>query len=290
MKRRRFLTLSAAFACAPMSAQAETWTGRALGADVSVRLHGPREETRAALAALPRHLTRYEALFSLYDPRSSLSKLNSTGTGPPDVVFRDHLAQCHAAWRLTDGLFDPTVQPLWQALARGEDAEAARALIGWDRVRLSSDPSITLGPGQQLTLNGIAQGYMTELVAGWLRGRGFDRALINIGEYQAIGGPFSLGVSARKFGLISTFDLSDRAVATSSPGAMQIGDQGHILAPDGRPPLWSTVSIEAPGATMADALSTAAVFMEVTRLQRLKAEAGLHRITAIDAEGNIRTV
>jgi thiamine biosynthesis lipoprotein len=71
---------------------------------------------------------------------------------------------------------------------------------------------------------------------------------------------------------------------------MSLGGRAHILGPRGETPLWSTVSIEAPSATLADALSTAAVFMERDRLRRLKVAAGLHRITLVDADGDIQTL
>ena len=75
--------------------------------------------------------------------------------------------------RATGGAFDPSVQPLWQALARGGDVEAARALTGWERVTIGQD--ITLAPGQALTFNGIAQGFATDVVTDLLASRGFGR-------------------------------------------------------------------------------------------------------------------
>ena len=77
MNRRRFLTLSAAFACAPHLASAATWTGRALGAQVSVTLNGPRHNTAALLSQIPALLNRIEAQFSLYRPDSATGD-NST--------------------------------------------------------------------------------------------------------------------------------------------------------------------------------------------------------------------
>lgn len=71
---------------------------------------------------------------------------------------------------------------------------------------------------------------------------------------------------------------------------MTLGDHDHILGPNGETPRWSTVSIEAQSATMADALSTAAVFMDVDALKKLKVTAQLKRITLVDADGNIQTI
>ncbi|WP_425102083.1 FAD:protein FMN transferase [Tropicibacter sp. S64] len=290
MNRRRFLTLSAAFACAPHIAIADVWRGQALGADVSVSLQGPKEAVQAALADIPAWLEDVETHFSLYRPDSRLSRLNRTGRLVAPGLFRGLLDQADRAHRLTNGLFDPTVQPLWDALAQGRDPEPARTLIGWDRVRHGFSGEIHLGPGQELTFNGIAQGYATDLIRGALRKRGFTQALVNIGEFAALGGPYRLGVSDPVFGLQGHVTLTESAVATSSPGALRLGDQGHILGPHGERPLWSTVTIEATEAAVADALSTAAVFMPLPRLRQLKSDARLRRLIVIDTEGNLRTI
>ena len=292
LPRRRFLTLTAAFACAPALAQAKPyrWEGRALGAEVSVALHGPEDMARRALTDVPRLLENIEQAFSLFRPTSELSRLNMMGQlRSPRALMRTLLARAGEAHRLTGGLFDPTVQPLWQALARGEDAGAARALVGWDRVRVSED-FVQLGFGQALTLNGIAQGFATDVMRLLLARHGARQALVNIGEYAAIGGPFTLGLEDPSAGHLGTRELNGGAIATSSPPAMDLNGAAHILGPRGEVPLWSTVSIEAPSATLADALSTAATMMPVEALKRLKARAGLTRITLVDKDGDLRTL
>ncbi|SLN16140.1 Thiamine biosynthesis lipoprotein ApbE precursor [Roseivivax jejudonensis] len=295
MRRRRFLALAAAFACTPRGARAGTWQGRALGAEVSVTLHGPRAEVDAALAEVPALLDRIERTFSLYDPNSELSRLNRTGRLPsPSPWMRALVAEADAAHRLTGGLFDPTVQPLWRALAERGDAAAARRHVGWQRVRRAD--CIRLEAGQALTFNGIAQGFATDTVRDRLAERGFTRALIDIGEQAALGGPWRLGLVDPDGGPLGQRTLHGGAIATSSPGALRLrpgdrdGDDGHILAPDGRAPLWSTLSVEASRATRADALSTAAVFLDRAALARLRTRARLARITAVDAAGDLSTL
>lgn len=289
MKRRRFLQLSAAFACAPRLAEATTWRGYALGADVSLTLHGPHEVTAPVLSDLPDWLEAFEQEFSLYRPNSALVQLNETGFHAGSDRFHALMTHVQDAFTLTEGLFDPTIQPLWRALATGADLAKAQDLIGWTDVRHSAR-DIQLGPGQQLTLNGIAQGYATDLLRAELGQRGFTKALINLGEHSALGGPFHLGLTDPHHGHLGQRSLTDRAIATSSPAALDLGGRGHILAPDGRAPLWTTVSIEADSATRADALSTAAVFMTHAQLKSLKITAQLHRITLVDAEGNLTTL
>ncbi len=113
---------------------------------------------------------------------------------------------------LTDGAFDITVQPLWQAYAdyfAGGAAsalgppepvvEAARARVDFRRLRIAPE-RITLGAGMAVTLNGIAQGYITDRVAALLRARGWSRVLVDMGEMRALGHPadraaWSIGIA-----------------------------------------------------------------------------------------------
>lgn len=289
MKRRRFLTLSAAFACAPGLAKASSWQGRALGAEVSVTLHGPSALTGPALAEMPASLEKIEALFSLYRPSSALSLLNARGWLDMPPAFQQLVAQCDDAHRLSNTLFDPTIQPLWQADAQGLDLGPARALVGWDRVTKTGN-RLRLAPGQMLTFNGIAQGFATDLIRTGLAKRGATQALINIGEFAALGGPWRLAISDPAHGPVATRALHGTAIATSSPGAMLLATGSHILSPDGRPALWSTISIEDHSATRADALSTAAVFMTRDQLGTLKRSAKLTRVTALDNSGDLFTL
>ncbi|WP_421905774.1 FAD:protein FMN transferase [Mameliella sp.] len=294
ISRRRFLSICAAMTLAPrrLAAEERRWTGRALGAEVSIMLHGPAGRTDAALTACTTLLQEIEAEFSLYDPASALSRLNQDGVlvrPSPNMHFLMGLAgELH---RMTRGRFDPTVQPLWQALASGGDATAARQAIGWQRVRASTD-RIALAPGQALTLNGVAQGFATDLVTGVLEEHGFENALVQIGEMRGLGGPWTVGILDPDAGLVTTRDLTNRAIATSSPSALMLGDMGHILDPlEEAAPRWSTVNVEAGSAALADGLSTALVFADPAEVQRVKAEApGEIRVLLVDAEGNLRTV
>ena len=292
MKRRRFLTLAAAFTMAPGLARAQaSWQGTALGADVSVTLEGPPDLTRRVLADVPRLLENVEQAFSLYRPASELSQLNLLGRArAPKVLMRTLVRHADRAWHLTGGLFDPTVQPLWQALARGTDPEPARRAVGWHRVR-HDDRGIELGTGQALTFNGIAQGFASDVMRLMLARHGVQRALVNIGEYAALGGPYTLGLEDPLAGLVGQRTLTGNgAIATSSARALTLGDHSHILGPQGQAPRWSTVSVEAPSATLADALSTAASLMDADALRDLKARSGATRITTVDFNGNLRTV
>lgn len=291
MNRRRFLAISAAaLVASPARAETVRWSGRALGAEAEITLRGPRTGAERALASARAALIRAEALFSLYDPASALSRLNHDGAlAAPPPEFSAMLRLVHNVHVATEGRFDPSVQPLWRALATGGDADAARSLIGWSRVRIG-DP-IRLAPGQALTLNGVAQGYATDMVSAALAAEGFTETLVNIGEFRAGDGDWRIGVVDPTAGIVRVAHLARGAVATSSPFADLVGGEGHIIGPHGEALHWSTVAVEADSAALADALSTAlclgdaALAAHATR--RLP---GVRRVTLVDAEGNIRSV
>ena len=287
LTRRRFLTISAAFAAFP--AHANSWQGRAFGADVSITIHGPRDLAEPALVKARRTIREIEQLFSLYDPASSLSRLNNSGAlVDPDRCFLALMKAADDAYRITGGLFDPTVQPLWRALAEEHDPTVARAAIGWERVKLDTD-RITLDADQSLTFNGIAQGFATDLVVDALTRSGLANTLVNIGEYRGVGGPWSIGLSDPDHGYFGTRALTTGAVATSSPSALSLGAHAHILHPTARPQ-WSTVSVEAATATMADALSTALVLAPRDAVENIARAAGLRRVTLVTFDGDLTTI
>lgn len=290
MKRRRFLQILAAAvpACAAGPAHAARWQGVALGADCAVELEGPGAE--AALAALPGRLRDIEGLFSLYDPVSDLARLNTAGRlVAPRPEMRAILALCDDLHRATAGRFDPSVQPLWRALAEGGDTGAARAAIGWHRIVLEGD--IRLAAGQALTLNGIAQGFAADLVRDELARAGFTHALVNLGEFASLGGPWQIGVADPALGLVTTRSLTGTAIATSSPAATLVGGQSHILDPFGGLPQWATVSVEADSAALADGLSTALCLADLKAAQAIrKTFPGVRGITLVAEDGDLTTL
>lgn len=275
LNRRRFLTVSAAMAFAGAaragSPQIYTWTGIALGARATLRLSHPDAPAIAERAAA--EIRRQEAVFSLYRTDSALMQLNAEGrldAPPPELL--ECLTLSGAVHRATGGLFDPTVQPLWALWAERSvqgtrpgtaDLAAIRARGGWTELGYDAD-TITLRPGMALTLNGIAQGYIADRIAALLAAEGLTDILIDTGEMRALGGHPSGGAWPVKLAEGGAVALRSRALATSAPlGTVfdAAGKAGHILHPvTGEPaaPVWRGVSISAPSAALADALSTAA--------------------------------
>ena len=93
--------------------------------------------------AVEQELARLEAIFSLYDPNSQLSRLNAEGQlAAPAPELLEVLSLSGSLNDSTGGVFNPAVQPLWQAHARAEldgraatDAEIVDAVTRMDACR-----------------------------------------------------------------------------------------------------------------------------------------------------------
>ena len=290
--RRRFLAVVAAAASLPFAALragAETahlhrWSGIALGAAAEIVLYDPdAARARRLIARCVAEIDRLEDVFSLYRPESAISRLNREGRlEAPPLELVALLAEARSYSERTEGAFDVTVQPLWRLYAAhfarpgadpqgpGEPAHAkAQALVDYRAVEIEPAEVRFARPGMAITLNGIAQGYITDRVATLLQDAGMTDVLLDIGEVRALGRhpdgrPWHVGLrrAAEPETVARTVTLADRAVATSAGIASPFDESGrhhHLFDPaTGRPaPAAGQVSVIAPRATMADALSTA---------------------------------
>lgn len=281
--RRRFLTIlgsACALALTPAMAQARgagvhRWRGVALGAGASIFLDDvDGAAAQAAISATRAEIERLEAEFSLYRPESALSRLNRTGAlAAPSADMLAILSMAGRVHRATGGAFDPTVQPLWRRLAGMETrGTVAEAPIGFGNVVVAPDRIAFARAGMALTLNGIAQGYITDAVARLLRAHGFRHVLVDMGELAAPAGrrdgtPWPVTIQRRRDrARLRRLTLAGRALATSEPLATTLDRAGripHILDPRAQDPrsrqtggMREIVAVEAGTAAIADALST----------------------------------
>jgi len=274
LNRRRFLMIAAATAAVPTGARAAktaSWRGMALGAGASMKIAGlSKNDATPIFAAVEQELLRLEQIFSIYRDDSEISRLNRDGVlKSPSAEFLQVLTLAGSLHHASGGAFDPTVQPLWLALAKGasgDDLVKARDVVGWLHLEFDAERIRFHGPAGQhaLTLNGIAQGAITDRIAALLKSRGLHNVLIDMGEVAALGTNngqhWTVGISKPNDEVAKRLTLSDRAIATSAPEATLIGpdaDLSHIIWPSGEKAVRKLVSVSAPNAALADGLSTA---------------------------------
>lgn len=272
------------------------WQGYALGSEGQFTLYTDQPaKAKRILETCFAEIRRLESLFSLYDDQSQLSQLNRDGfLQDPAPEWRPLLRTIDQTNRLTDGLFDPTIQPLWKAYQAHFRAQpdspnapdeaivqAALAHTGWQHVSHSGSEIRFRQPNMSLTLNGIAQGYITDRIAEILQAAGYGQVLIELGETRALGlhpeqRPWQIGIQDAddRQQIHQIAELENQALATSgsygSPFS-QDGNHHHLIHPKtGRPTTqWKSLSVIAPTATEADALSTGLSFASPSLVQKL---------------------
>jgi thiamine biosynthesis lipoprotein len=327
--RRKFIAISAcASGLAALTGGARTraetahlveWRGTCLGAVATLRIHHPNKATATGLVRqVVAEADRLEDIFSLYRQESVLCRLNRHGAlaSPPSELF-ELLAACNHYWEITGGVFDPTVQALWRCHAesfatKGAAPTAAEKgvalkLVGWPKLRFDRNRVTFARAGMGLTLNGIAQGYITDRLLERLRSSGIESCLVDMGEIRTLGEkpdgrPWSVAIEDSSGKTSASISVLNKAVATSGADGFQFDAQGasnHLFDPmtGGCAAPSRTVTVIADRATAADALSTAFTLMQddavgaaltlLAGAQAYSAEAG--NLRAIRAHRGTRT-
>ena len=315
LTRRRLMLMAAAVPLVAWRAQQNAhaaplqWQGLAMGAPASVILHHGGDTTRAqaALTATLAEVNRLEAMFSLFRADSLISELNRSGQlrdAPPEFVSL--LGTALAMASASKGVFDPSIQPLWRLyfehFVTGANTEPpatnqvkqALALVDWRGVQITGSQVRLARPGMALTLNGVAQGFITDRCSAVLRSHGFSHMLVDMGEPRAVapkpdGSAWQIGLADPREPnrAIHTLSVLDQAVATSGGYGTRLDAAGrytHLInARTGRTtPADESVTVVAPTATQGDALSTALALIPNTdvsaRLALLRTQPGCRAI------------
>lgn len=160
------------------------WKGIALGSGAELRLYGvDRKQAGDLVNKVLAEVARLEKIFSLYRDDSVISRLNREGRlNHPPADLLAVLSLSREIYRLTQGAFDPSIQPLWNFYAdyfrRHPNAETpppqsgireVLQKVGFDKVEFDDTEIRFAERGMGLSLNGIAQGYITDKVVELLR-------------------------------------------------------------------------------------------------------------------------
>ncbi|MEO0794328.1 MAG: FAD:protein FMN transferase [Verrucomicrobiota bacterium] len=305
MNRRRFIRIAATGiaglsfsetlrAQRGLALKEYSWNGFLLGAEGQFRLFSDdSHKAQASIEHCFAEIRRLEKIFSLYDSSSSISELNRGGqlASPPSELI-SILQAADQAYRSTGGSFDPTVQPLWKLYSKhfaqnpsaqvGPSAEAIKktlSRVGWSQVSVESGAIRFQQAGMAITLNGIAQGFITDRISEILQSEGYENVLVELGETRAVGpkpsgDPWRIGIveAKKQSSLFERIELNNTALATSGGYGSPFEESGryhHLLDPrTGKPSHYCTaVSVIADTATEADALSTGLCLMAPAQIR-----------------------
>lgn len=247
--------------------------------------HASSREAAQAIERAMAEIVRLDSVMSHFKAESDLSRLNRDASRGPvrvdpslhDVIERSILFSERSA-----GKFDVTIGALlqvWQDARESgrpptsaEIADASRC-VGYRHIEIGADHRIRFRSDcLRLDLGGIGKGYAVDRALDVLQASGVRHALVNAGgsSIGSIGAPPDAEgwpVRLRENAADHTVLLRNNSISTSQQDLVSLtfagGQFGHIIDPQrGAPALQRTaISVVAPDATTADALSTALVTM-----------------------------
>lgn len=271
----------------------------AFGTTISLQvLHHDAGLAHAALDAAVSAVKQVDALMSLHRSGSQLSQLNQHGRyDQPDARFVQVLQQAQELARLSDGAFDVTVQPLWEAATHADTSTQALALVDWRKLSVSHERILLSQQGMAVTVNGLAQGYGVDQALQALQQHGIQHALLDTGEFGTLGQridgkAWTLGIRDPRHAdqLVQALPLDGRRMATSGDYETRFSDdfsRHHIFDPHSgnSPTELASVTVLAPSGLLADGLSTAFMVMGVEKSLALAAQFDAVDVLCIDKQG-----
>lgn len=224
-----------------------------------------------------------EKAASLYLSDSELSQLNQKGTLQASDEFIKILQIAIHAGDQTQGSFDISIQPLWDFYQGSTDftsIEDALLLVNYQNITIH-DGLVRLKPNMKLSFNGFIQGYVTDSVFQILTEAGVKSALINGGEYRALGqdynSPWQVTITGDSGQELATLDLKDSEAIAVTAGYGYVFTESptkssHIFDPRNRKKInkKSTYVVHANNATNADIYATAAAIVDQSKWDTIK--------------------
>jgi thiamine biosynthesis lipoprotein len=297
-----------------------------MGTRIRVELfHPDAAVARQGVATVLAEMRRIDAAMSPYIESSELSRVNREAGQSPVAVSEELFSLIERSLyfsNLTGGAFDITFASagFLYDYRRHERPDAARLgeavqLINYRNLALDkARQTVAFGrPGMRIDLGGIAKGHAVDRSIELLRALGIRQALVTAGGDSRVigerwGRPWTIGVRDPRNadGLVAVLPLQDVAVSTSGDYQRYFEEDGvryhHIIDPgsgDSARELRS-VTIIAPDATTADALSTSVFVLGtgpglklIDRLEDIDAilvdrEGRLHYSSGLQAAGTAR--
>ena len=188
-------------------------------------------------ASIKAELMKVDRSLSPFNKSSVITAINNNQSVTPDQMFLDVFQQAMTISQETKGAFDITVAPLVNAWGFGfkngeipsrHQVDSLMAIVGYQKVSLVDGKIRKADPRMMLDCSAIAKGYGTDVVANFLRKRGVENFMVEIGGEIVTQGvnpkrlPWRIGVTKPtedplnvEHELQTTLNVTDIAMATS---------------------------------------------------------------------------
>jgi thiamine biosynthesis lipoprotein len=192
-----------------------TLSGEAFGTVYVVKYYDLAADAPAVQKGIDSVIYRVNKSMSTYIPQSDISKINRGDTTVlVDEMFKEVFTLSRKVFETTSHYFDPTVGGLRNAYGFGDTKPIAvidRArldsmmrYVGLDKIAISPNGKVTKKyPEVYLDFNAVAKGYGIDRIAVYLKSRGLQHFLIELGgEVRGIGfnqrslKPWTVGVES----------------------------------------------------------------------------------------------
>lgn len=252
------------------------------------------ENASGAVKEAAEKISALDALWSVTDENSEVSRINSSGgiTAEVSAETSEILGRSIEISEITGGALDCTVYPVlteW-GFTTGEykipdekTLENALSLTGYEKISLDGN-NVTLPDGMKIDFGALGKGAASAAAAKILRENGIESALLDLGGNIRVigtkpdGSDWHLGIrSPFDDGIIGSIAASDCA-AVSSGGYERyfVGSDGetycHIIDPEtGRPAKsgLSSVTVIGNDDILCDGLSTALYVLGAEKAEEL---------------------
>lgn len=182
-------------------------------------------------------LKEVDAALSMFNERSTISKINNNQAVKPDKMFLDVFQLAQQISQDTQGAFDITVAPLvniWGfGFKHGQEPtkhaiDSLRQFVGYQKVSYDGKTIQKQDPRIMLDCSAIAKGYGTDVVARLMDEKGVKNYLVEIGGEVVTRGisekrvPWKIGVTKPTDDTLhvgnelqTVLNVTDKAMATS---------------------------------------------------------------------------
>ena len=287
--------------------------GQTMGTSYSITYEdAQRRDFKPAVDSL---LEVFNQSVNHYQPDSEITRFNQGDSLRFELpYFYPVLKRSEEIARLTDGAFDPTVAPLVNAWGFGPEGgklpdslavDSLRRLVGFNKIQFNPARVVKKEPYVQLNFSAVAKGYGVDVVADYLRQRGVENLMVEIGGEVVAhgvnpqGNVWRIGIDnpEQPGRMTVAIALRDQAMATSGNYLNFYERDGqkyaHTIDPRTGYPVQHSVlsaSVFAPDCMTADAYATAFMVIGLAKLKNILAnDTTLNAYIIYDDQGTLKT-